>query len=130
MPEEEEEAEKNCPLLMKESLTKTERLGKKTDLSRIFASGKVSKCRGAKILFLKNSLPYNRFAVTLVRKYGNSVERNYSKRIFREFFRTGKSGMKQSYDVVFVLYPGDYSFQDRSNQFQLLIKRANLVENH
>ena len=48
---------------MKESLTKKERLGKKSDLNKIFASGNLCKCRGAKILFLKSSLPYSRFAV-------------------------------------------------------------------
>ncbi len=112
---------------MKENLTKQERLGKKSDLNRIFASGKVFKCRGAKILFLKSSLPYSRFAVTIVRKFGTAVERNYTKRIFREFYRKQKKEMDQSYDIVFVLYPGDYSYQKRLDQFSYLMKRAEIV---
>ena len=112
---------------MKRSLTKKEILRKKSDLKKIFASGSVSKCRGAKILFLQNSLPYNRFAVTLVRKYGNSVERNYSKRVLREIYRTEKSDIRKSFDIVIVLYPGDYSYHDRYEQYHNLVKRANLV---
>ncbi|OQY33302.1 MAG: ribonuclease P protein component [Spirochaetaceae bacterium 4572_59] len=112
---------------MKKSLTKKEILRKQSDLKRIFASGKSFKCRGAKILFLPNFLIYNRFAVTLVRKYGNSVERNYSKRILREIYRTQKELISAPYDVVIVLYPGDYSFQDRYEQFNKLLRRANLV---
>ena len=127
MLEEEEEAEKNYLLQMKKSLTKKEILRKKSDLKRIFASGFNCKYRGAKILFLQNSLPYNRFAVTLVRKYGNSVERNYSKRVLREVYRNEKHSIRASFDIVIVLYPGNYSFQERYNQFRVLIKRANLV---
>jgi ribonuclease P protein component len=127
LPEEEEKAERNFPSQMKKSLTKKEIIRKQTDLKKIFASGAVSKCRGAKILFLQNSLPYNRFAVTLVRKYGNSIERNYSKRILREIYRTEKDSLKISYDIVIVLYPGDYSFRDRYEQYKILVKRANLV---
>ncbi|QEN09078.1 ribonuclease P protein component [Oceanispirochaeta crateris] len=115
---------------MKENLTKNERLGKKSDLNRIFANGNTSKCYGAKILFLKSSLTYSRFAITIVRKFGNAVERNYTKRIFREFFRKQKFSIKESYDIVFVVYPGDFSYQNRLEQFNLLIKRANLVKSH
>ena len=112
---------------MKKSLTKREIISRKSDLKKIFASGKVCKCRGAKILFLYNSLPYSRFAVALVRKFGNSVERNYSKRVLREIFRLEKCNLKDTFDIVIVLYPGDYSFSERCDQFHELVRRANLV---
>lgn len=112
---------------MKESLTKKERIGKKSDLNKIFANGSVYKCRGAKILFLKSSFSYNRFAVTLVSKFGNAVERNYTKRIFREFYRKEKNELDHWHDIVFVLYPGDFSYQNRLEQFRSLMKRAHLV---
>ena len=127
MQEEEEKAEKNCLSQMKRSLTKKEILRKKSDLKKIFASGSIEKCRGAKILFLQNSLPYNRFAVALVRKYGNAIERNYSKRILREIYRMEKEHLKSSFDIVIVLYPGDYSYLNRYDQYKKLVKRANLV---
>ncbi len=128
MPEEDAKVERNFLSPMKESLTKKERLGKKSDLNKIFASGSVCKCRGAKILFLKSSLPYSRFAVTIVRKFGNAVERNYAKRIFREFYRKTKIGLKGSYDIVFVVYAGEFSYQDRLDQFNRLMKRAEIAE--
>jgi ribonuclease P protein component len=85
---------------------------------------------GAKILFLRNPLSYSRFAITIVRKFGNAVERNYTKRIFRDFFRTHKQEITESCDIVVVVYPGDFSYQNRLDQFNLLMKRANLVKNH
>ncbi len=114
---------------MKESLTKKERLGKKKDLNKIFAFGKSYKYRGAKILFLKNSLSFSRFAVILVRKFGTSVERNYAKRIFKEFFRKEKNKINPYYDVIYVLYPGDYKYEDRLNQFNYLMRKAKIAEN-
>ncbi len=36
---------------------------------------------------MKNEYSYNRFAVSVNRKIGNSVERNYIKRIMKEWFR-------------------------------------------
>ncbi len=130
LPEEDAKEEKNFLLPMKENLTKNERLGKKSDLNKIFAKGSVSKCHGAKILFLRNPLSYSRFAITIVRKFGNAVERNYTKRIFRDFFRTHKQEITESCDIVVVVYPGDFSYQNRLDQFNLLMKRANLVKNH
>lgn len=127
MQEEDVKAEKNFLLPMKENLTKKERIGKKSDLNEIFAKGSVYKCRGAKILFLRSSLSYSRFAVTLVRKFGTAVERNYTKRIFREFYRKQKNELNGHYDIVLVLYPGDYSYQNRLDQFSILMKRAHLV---
>ena len=130
MPEEDVKVEKNFLSPMKESLTKKERLGKKSDLNKIFASGSMCKCYGAKILFLKSSLSYSRFAVAIVRKFGNAVERNYTKRIFREFFRKNKKNLNGSYDIVFVVYSGKFSYQDRLDQFNRLMKRAKLAENY
>ncbi len=114
---------------MSENLTKKERLGKRGDLNRVFSQGASYRCEGAKLVFRENGKAFNRFAVVLVRKFGKAVERNYVKRIFREFFRTEKGKFFPSKDLVFILYPGDYSFRDRKRQFDLLVKRARFVKN-
>jgi ribonuclease P protein component len=36
---------------------------------------------------LQNHLPYHRFAVSVSKKIGNAVQRNYIKRVFKEWFR-------------------------------------------
>ncbi len=113
---------------MRKNLTKKERIGKRSDLKYIFASGKRISCKGAKILYVKNDLAFNRFAVALVRKYGNAVERNRSKRFMREIYRDCKYSIIPGVDIVVVLYPGDFSFSDRKNQFFSLLKRGELVQ--
>lgn len=112
---------------MRKNLTRKERLGKRSDLRRIFASNKQLSCKGAKLIYMKNDLTFNRFAVALVRKYGNAVERNRSKRYLREIYRNLKESIVPGIDIVIVLYPGNFSFSDRKNQFFSLLKRGELV---
>jgi ribonuclease P protein component len=127
-PEEEERVEKNFPLLMKRNLTRDERIGKGSDFKRIFASAASSSCRGAKIFFTQNEKGYNRLGVTLRRKYGNAVQRNYARRIMKDIYRNNKDAIKQGFDIILIIYPGEYSFRDREEQFRLLLRRSGLVE--
>ena len=94
---------------MRKNLTKKERLGKRSDLGCVFASSKNISCKGAKLIYIHNNLPFNRFAVALVRKYGNAVERNRSKRYLREIYRDFKGSIINGIDIVIVLYPGLYN---------------------
>ncbi|MEN8153130.1 MAG: ribonuclease P protein component [Acidobacteriota bacterium] len=49
--------------------------------------------------YIKNDLPYHRFAVSVNRKIGNAVERNYIKRKMRELYRLNKEGPGINYDM-------------------------------
>jgi len=111
---------------MKKTLTRVERLSRQSDLKAVFASGSSKSTAGAKIVYLKNNLLFSRFAITIVRKYGNAVERNRVKRIFREFYRLNKENITLGVDIIFVVYPGNYSSDDRNEQFFRLLKKANL----
>ena len=102
---------------MKRSLTKKERLRSREDISRVFRSSAKVSCIGAKLVYSENRLEWNRIAVTLVRKYGNSVMRNRSKRIIREIYRSLKFSIRSGYDMVIVINPGDYCYNQRLEQF-------------
>jgi ribonuclease P protein component len=111
---------------MSESLTRPERLKSKADFARIFKEPDMrSSCRGAKLVAKRNGLESNRFAVTLVRKFGTAVGRNYARRVLKEIYRRKKQEIPIGIDVIVVLFPGDYSYQDREQQFMKLIQRAN-----
>jgi ribonuclease P protein component len=84
-----------------------------------------SSCRGAKLVAKRNGLEANRFAVTLVRKFGTAVRRNYARRILKEIYRRKKREIPNGYDVIVILFAGDYSYHDREQQFMMLIQRAN-----
>ena len=111
---------------MRKSLTKEERLKRKSDFDRVFAVGKRKSCSGARLVYAPNGNQYSRFAVCPVRKYGSAVERNRAKRICRELFRTTKDTIAPGYDIVFVIYPGKDTFKVRKGQFDELLEKARL----
>ena len=114
---------------MRKSLSRAERLKSKADFGRVFDKpDHRSACRGAKLVARRNGLHFNRFAATLMRNFGNAVERNHARRILKEIYRNSKIDLPQGYDVVVVLYPGDFSHVDRKKQFAALIRRARFGE--
>lgn len=113
---------------MKRNLSKQERIKKSEDIKKIIKQGTCVSCYGIKWFFIPNGLSYSRFAVTLKRGYGNAVERNKVKRQVKEIFRTNKGTIKPGFDMVCLVFPRKISFQERSDQITLLIKRAGLLE--
>lgn len=89
----------------------------------LFASSSVST-RGLKIFFRENGQDITRILVTPGRKYGNAVQRNYIKRVGKEIFRAQKSRLKSGYDVLFLFYPGSYTYDDRVNQVIKLLSKT------
>jgi ribonuclease P protein component len=62
------------------------------------------------LYYLKNDRGYSRFAVSVNRKIGNAVERNYIKRRMKEFFRINQSLLNRPHDVwVSIKMPFDHS---------------------
>jgi ribonuclease P protein component len=51
------------------------------------------------LYFLKNSRPGSRFAISVNRKIGNSVQRNFIKRKMKEWFRLNRFLLDDSYDL-------------------------------
>ena len=64
--------------------------------------------------------------VTLVRKYGNAVERNRAKRVVREAYRHLKPSLETGYDLIVVLYPHEDSYRNRAKQLSRLCEKAGL----
>lgn len=118
--------EQNYLFLMRRSLTKKERLNGKNDIQRIFSEGKRVSVPGIKLIYLKNQLNYNRIIIIPRKKYGISVERNKIKRWMRDIYRNLKNDIKHGYDLTFIVFPGDYNYERRSRQAQILLKQAGL----
>lgn len=111
---------------MKRSLSKADRLKKSEEFRRVFGSPLKQSCQGAKLAALSNSLDKTRLGVGLSKKFGNAVERNRAKRQVREIFRLHRYRLQPGFDLVFLVYPGDFTYWDRERQFLQLVARAGL----
>jgi ribonuclease P protein component len=58
------------------------------------------------VVVKSNGLFYNRFGVTVTKKIGPSVERNFLKRRAREFFRLNQAKWPQGLDILFIARRG------------------------
>ena len=126
LPEDEPKDGRNSPLPMRRSLTKKEILRTKREIDRLFRSGKRVTVNGAKLVYTRNDLSENRIFVTLIRKFGNSVQRNRAKRIVKEVYRNHKPILQPGWDLGFILFPGNDGFQARETQIIALLKKAGL----
>ena len=111
---------------MRRNLTRRERLKGKADLQRVFTRAANSETKGFKLLYIDNSLPWNRIAVCPVRGFTRAVDRNRQKRACREAYRQLKERIRPGLDLAFVLYPGAYGFHERCRQMQFVLQRAGL----
>lgn len=105
-----------------------ERIKNPADFKKLFKNGKKISIQGAKIFFMENGLEINRVGFPLIRGYGNAVQRNLSKRYSREVYRLLKSHLNTGYDILFLVYPGNDSFNSRCDQFRLLLNKAGLIK--
>ena len=105
-----------------------ERIKNPADFKKLFKCGNKISIPGAKLFFLENNLGMNRVGFPLNRGYGNAVERNLSKRYSREVYRLIKSHLNTGYDMLFLIYPGNDSFNSRCEQIRLLCQKAGLIE--
>lgn len=117
---------RNFPLPMRRNLTKREILRTRGDISKLFCSGKRVTLGGAKLVYRKNALSETRVFVTLVKKYGNSVQRNRAKRVVKEVYRNNKAILRPGWDLGFILFPGRDDFRSRQKQVMGLIRKAGL----
>jgi len=76
---------------------------------------------------LRNGLPHNRIAFTFSRKFGNAVERNRCRRLSREAYRMLRNELREGYDLVLLVYPGQDVFSVRMEQMRKLFSRAGLL---
>ena len=111
---------------MKRSLTKQERLSVVGDITTLFCVGNHVRTQGMHLRYRKNGQLQHRVMFATTRKFRGAVERNRARRIVREAYRQNKPSHSQRYDFAFILYPGEYSFLERTHQLRELLRFARL----
>ena len=113
------------------SFSKRERLSCRRRIELVFKKGKRYSSEGVSLFVLPNELEYNRFLCTFRRGFGNAVERNRVRRVFKEVYRQNKSSFKTSFDIVFLLscksrkVEDDFSMHVES--FVKMLRKAGIV---
>ena len=88
------------------SLRRHEKIKKSIDFVAVYKKGARKESLHFKIAFLANGLPWSRLGITVSKKTGGSVQRNYIKRCLREYFRLHKLLLPAATDMVFTAKPG------------------------
>ncbi len=52
------------------------------------------------------------------------MQRNYARRVLREIYRNRKQDLPAGLDLIIVLFPGDFGYHEREQQFTKMIRRA------
>ncbi|MFC1591134.1 ribonuclease P protein component [Thermodesulfobacteriota bacterium] len=88
------------------SFTKKNRIRKRHEFIKIYRTGSKRESQHFIISQTPNNLPWRRLGVTVSKRVGNAVQRNYVKRRLREFFRLHQHQLPSSYDFVITAKPG------------------------
>ena len=109
---------------MRKNLTKQERLRGKALIRKAFLSQTRVNITGAKLIYIANELEYNRVLFTFVRKYGNAVQRNRTRRVAKEIYRGMKNMLKPGNDIIIIFFPGNYNYSNRKEQLISLFSKS------
>ncbi|MDE6735962.1 MAG: ribonuclease P protein component [Treponemataceae bacterium] len=116
-------------MLHSQRFTRDERVKRAGEIKHLFKDGCRVSVAGAKLFYLPNNLPYNRIGFPLPRGFGNAVQRNHSKRLSRESYRSLKAHLNIGFDMLLLVYPASEkpSFHSRCAQFRTLCEKAGLI---
>lgn len=112
---------------MANSFPKERRLTRKQDIDAVFKHGKTVSCPGLRLIVRRNGRTFNRIAISPTRKFRTAVSRNRVRRVLRETFRRHQHVIAPGYDLAVVVYPGDYTGNDRARQLKRLLHTAGLI---
>ncbi len=88
------------------SFKKGERLRKSSQFSTVSRLGKRYHTEHFIVVVSPNSLPIRRLGVSVGKRAGSPVKRNYVKRLIREFLRLNKVNFPNSHDVLVIAKEG------------------------
>lgn len=85
-----------------QTFKKKERLRLKRNFKNVFEKGGRLIDNNFVIIYVQNTMDYNRIGIIVNKKFGNAVVRNSVKRYIREIYRTNKTFFPIGYDFVFI----------------------------
>ena len=97
------------------------------DFEKIISKKKCVKNNDFIIYYIDNMLTLNRFGISVGKKIGNAVERNYYKRIIRNICDIEKKLYSKNKDYIIIMRKGclELDFDGIKDSLSYLIKKIN-----
>lgn len=109
--------------MKKEDIVKNNR-----EFDNIIKKGKCKKNNEFVIYYIDNNELKSRFGISVSKKIGNAVTRNYYKRIIRNICHKNKNLYSKGKDYIIIMRKGliSLSFKEANESFIDLIKKINI----
>ena len=89
--------------MSKFSFNRKERIKKRADFLSIYKNGQNFETRHFRITVIANKREFRRLGLSVSKKTGGAVQRNYVKRRLREYFRLNKELFPVNNDIIITL---------------------------
>ncbi len=108
--------------MKKEEVVKSNR-----EFDTIIKKGDVKKNNAFVIYYVKNDKEFNRFGISVSKKIGNAVTRNYYKRVIRNICDKSKNLYSNSKDYIIIMRKGltSLKFDEAKDSMNDLLKKIN-----
>ncbi len=111
-------------------MDKTESLKCNGLFLKLYRTGETITGRYLVLYFKKNKLNKNRLGITVSKKVGKAVVRNYVRRLIREVYRLNEYRIASGYDIIFVsrVRCGEADFHTVRKEMLSHLGRCGLLE--
>ncbi len=105
-------------------MKKNEVVKNNRDFEKIINKGKCIKNNEYIIYYQDNDLEFDRFGISVSKKIGNAVKRNYYKRIIRNICDKSKNIYSNGKDYIIIMRKGlkELNFKEMNNSFISLLE--------
>jgi ribonuclease P protein component len=111
--------------MMRRGLSKRQRLTRSRDFQSLYACRRSAADERLILYARPNGLSLSRIGLSVSGRWGNSVERNYFRRICREAFRLHKHELPAGYDFVIIPRRGiDLTLEEVTTSLRKLTAKA------
>jgi ribonuclease P protein component len=108
----------------KEDFNRKGRVRRREDFQRLLREGRRVHSWQYSLVVVENGMDFMRLGLSIRKGVGSAVNRNYEKRLCREFFRRESIGQKKGYDVLIIIKHRSESFQKSYRGLQDLFQRS------